>query len=98
MDYYLDQFAEFYRLKEALASKLDDKPAKILKRLPPVYFIVKGKHMKEVMVAFLVAYWITSAVETFDTSKCTTQLLSREIKRHLVYGKRLTKICILPKI
>lgn len=37
----VQKFAEFYRLKEALASKLDDKPAKILKRLPPVYFIVK---------------------------------------------------------
>jgi len=37
----VQEFAEFYRLKAALTSKLDDRPAKILKRLPSVYFIVK---------------------------------------------------------
>lgn len=37
----VQKFAEFYRLKAALACKLDDKPTKTLKRLPSVYFIVK---------------------------------------------------------
>lgn len=37
----VQEFAEFFRLKAALTSKLDHKPAKILKRLPSVYFIVK---------------------------------------------------------
>ena len=33
---------EFFRLKDALSCKLDDKPVKTLKRLPSVYFILKG--------------------------------------------------------
>lgn len=37
----VQEFAEFFRLKDALTAKLDNKPAKILKRLPSVYFIVK---------------------------------------------------------
>lgn len=43
-DCFVHQFAEFFRLKAALTAKLDSKPAKILKRLPSVYFIVKGEH------------------------------------------------------
>lgn len=43
-DCFVHQFAEFFRLKAALTAKLDNKPAKILKRLPSVYFIVKGEH------------------------------------------------------
>ena len=39
------KFAEFYRLKAALTCKLDDRPAKILKRLPSVYFMLKGMHL-----------------------------------------------------
>lgn len=37
----VQKFAEFYRLKAALTCKLDDRPAKILKRLPSVYFMLK---------------------------------------------------------
>lgn len=43
-DCFVHQFAEFFRLKAALTAKLDNKPVKILKRLPSVYFIVKGEH------------------------------------------------------
>ncbi|PFX20717.1 SUMO-activating enzyme subunit 1 [Stylophora pistillata] len=38
----VQKFAEFYRLKAALSCKLDDRPVKILKRLPSVYFRMKG--------------------------------------------------------
>nr|XP_058952031.1 SUMO-activating enzyme subunit 1-like [Pocillopora verrucosa] len=37
----VQKFAEFYRLKAALSCKLDERPEKILKRLPSVYFMIK---------------------------------------------------------
>ncbi|KAJ7373165.1 SUMO-activating enzyme subunit 1 [Desmophyllum pertusum] len=37
----VQKFAEFYRLKAALACKLDNRTEKILKRLPSVYFMIK---------------------------------------------------------
>lgn len=73
----VQKFAEFYRLKAALSCKLDERPEKILKRLPSVYFMIK------VLLRFRSQYGRLPQTSTSSEDKEKLLILRDEIMKEL---------------